>query len=61
MIHPFLGRESDELLDGTPLEVSEGGEVEGGLEDGGVAAAALGLVQDEQGEELHTAALSHST
>ena len=44
------------------MKVSEGGEVEGGLEDGGVAAAAaLRLVQDEQGEELHTAALSHST
>ena len=40
-------------MDGAPLKVSEGGEVEGGLEDGRVAA--LGLVQDEQGVELHIA------
>ena len=38
-------------MDGAPLKVSEGGEVEGGLEDGGVAA--LRLVEHEQGEELH--------
>ena len=40
-------------MDGAPLKVSEGGEVEGGLEHGRVAA--LGLVQDEQGVELHFA------